>query len=85
MSSTLANERFNVGEVFEVPEDAKPLFEKPCVGKEEIEVTCVPHTLNVGKIIIEVFFNDPRFVYGVGVFGCEAFSENVGTLVMFML
>ena len=62
----------------------KPLFEEPCVAKEEIELSSVPHTLNVCKVGIEMFFDKSGRVCWFNVICSETLSENVSTLVVFM-
>ena len=62
MTSALANECFNVREIFEMSKDVEALFEEPGVGEEKAEICGVPHALDVSKISVEVFFDSERAV-----------------------
>ena len=64
MSSSSANECFNVGEIFEVCKDVEALFEEPSVGEEEVELPVIPHALYVFEVGIEVFFDGNGAVRG---------------------
>ena len=86
MSSALADQSFNERQIFKMSEDVQTLFKKPSVGEEEVKISGIPHALNVSKVSVEVHFNNARAVIigGWFVISCEAFSEYVCTLVMFM-
>ena len=86
MSSALANEGFNEGQVLEMSKDIQTLFKKPSVREEEVKISGIPHALNVSKVSVEVHFNNARavFIGGWFVISCEAFSEYMCTLVMFV-